>query len=384
MASRGKISLIGVGRLGICSALVFEQAGYDVCGVDVDAGYVAKLNDRTFESHEPRVTELLRKATKLHCTLDLAEAVNFSDLLFICVDTPSTGDDRHYDTFKLNKVLSNINNLKPSNKHVQIMCTVLPGYIRNEGRQLLKDCVNTTLNYNPEFIAQGAIVYGFLNPDVVLIGAENEEAGRLIQSIYEHAVSNKPHYAIMSPESAEVMKISLNCFITTKIAYANMIGDIADLTPGAEKEDILKAIGHDSRVGLKCLIPGWSYGGPCFPRDNRALAGYSDKIGFDALISKATNSANEKHCEFQAQQLLGKNKDVYVFEHIAYKFPCDVAITEESAKLKVGVILSRSGKRVILRDQPHILEDAKKVWGSLGNFEYEDIAIPRDASTIDG
>jgi nucleotide sugar dehydrogenase len=384
MAARGKLTLIGVGRLGLCSALIFEKAGYEVCGVDVHEDYVKQLNEKTFESHEPGVTELLRNCKNFSATCSLAEGVNFSDLLFVCVDTPSTGDDRHYDTLNLNRVLSGINSLKPSNKHVQIMCTVLPGYWRNEGRSLLKDCVNTTLNYNPEFIAQGAIIWGFLNPDVVLIGAETEESGGVIRSIYEHSVENKPYFAVMSPESAEVMKISLNCFITTKIAYANMIGDIADLTPGANKESILDAIGHDSRVGGKCLKAGWSFGGPCFPRDNRALAGYGSKISFHALLSEATDRSNEDHAVFQAEQLLKLNKEVYVFENIAYKFPCDVPITEESAKIKVGVILSKSGKKVILRDRPHILEDAKKVWDKLGNFEYEDISVPRDPKTIDG
>ena len=188
----------------------------------------------------------------------------------------------------------------------------------------------------------------------------------------------------MSAESAEVMKISLNCFVTTKIAYANMIGDIADLTPGANKFEILEAIGHDSRVGSKCLMPGWSYGGPCFPRDNRALYGYADQIGYDAKISKSTNASNLQHIDFQAQNLLNQNKDTYIFEHVAYKEPCDVPITEESAKMMIAVKLAKAGKKVILRDQPQILEDAKRLFGKEADFIYENIDIPRDPQTIDG
>jgi nucleotide sugar dehydrogenase len=378
------ITLIGVGRLGICTALVFEKAGYNVCGVDLNPDYIKSLNDRTFVSNEPQVTDMLRAATNFRCTVSVEEGVNFSNLLFVCVDTPSTGDDRFYDTFKLDSVLKSINSLKPANKHIMIMCTVLPGYIRNQGRQLVKDCVNTTLNYNPEFIAQGAIMHGFFNPDVVLIGAENEAAAQAIRSIYERAVLNQPYFAVMSAESAEVMKISLNCFVTTKIAYANMIADIADQTPGADKFDILRAIGHDARVGTKYLLPGWAYGGPCFPRDNRALAGYADKIGYEAKISKATDIANDQHIQFQAQQYLAQGKDTYVFEYVAYKQPCEVAITEEAAKIKVAIILANAGKKVILRDKPHILDDARRVWGALASFEYEDIATPRDRATIDG
>ena len=173
-----------------------------------------------------------------------------------------------------------------------------------------------------------------MHPDVVLIGAETQEAVERIRAIYENAVENKPYFVVMNAESAEVMKISLNCFVTTKIAYANMIGDIAEMTPGADKMEILEAIGHDSRVGSKCLMPGWSYGGPCFPRDNRALAGYADKIGFDAKISKATNEMNEMHVKVMAEKYLKQGKDEYVFEWIAYKQQCAVPITRPDNELK--------------------------------------------------
>lgn len=335
-------------------------------------------------SNEPQVTDMLLASKNFRATISIEEGINFSDLLFVCVDTPSTGDERYYDTFKLDSVLKSINAFKPSNKHIMIMCTVLPGYIRNTGRKLVQSCVHTTLNYNPEFIAQGAIMQGFFHPDVVLIGAENSAASEAIRAVYERSVLNHPYYAIMSPESAEVMKISLNCFVTTKIAYANMIGDIADQTPGADKFAILEAIGHDARVGSRYLAPGWSYGGPCFPRDNRALAGYADKIGYEAKISKATDLANDQHVDFQAKQFLAQEKDVYVFQYIAYKQPCEVPITEESAKIRVAVILANAGKTVILRDKLHILEDARRVWGSRASFVYEDIATPRDPATIDG
>jgi len=368
--SRGNITLIGVGRLGICTALVFEKAGYTVLGVDIIEDYVRKINEKTLDSPEPEVNGYLQASKNFRCSCSMEEGVAFSDMLFVCVDTPSTGGKRHYDVTKLSNVLSKINKLKPSNKHIMIMCTVMPGYIREVGRHLIRDCSNTTLNYNPEFIAQGAIMYGFLNPDVVLIGGENEEVSNKLVEIYTNATLNKPYMAVMNPESAEVMKISLNCFITTKIAYANMIGDLADLTPGADKLKILQAIGMDSRVGPKCLKPGWSFGGPCFPRDNRALLGYAEKMGFDAKISRATDEMNELHVQKMAEDYIKMGLEVYEFVGIAYKEPCNVPIIEESAKIKVAEIIARTtGKRVILKDKPHIIEVARNEYGSL--FEYE-------------
>ena len=369
--SKGKITLIGCGRLGICSALSFEAAGYEVLGVDIFPNYVEAINNKPLNSPEPSVNEYLANSKNFRCTCSLDEGIEFSDFIFICVDTPSTGGERHYDHSKLSKVLANINQRKPHNKNIQIMCTVMPGYIRETGRYLIRDSPNCTLNYNPEFIAQGAIMQGFLHPDVVLIGAENKEVGEALKKIYEDTTKNEPYFAIMSPESAELMKISLNCFITTKIAYANMIGDLADLTPGANKEEILRAIGHDARVGIKCLMPGWAFGGPCFPRDNRALLGYAQSVGFDAKISRATDEMNKLHNQILAEKYLKMDLPVYEFEGIAYKEPCNVPIIEESSKLKVAQYLAKHGKRVILKDKPHIIEVAREEYGSL--FEYVDI-----------
>lgn len=366
--TKGNVTLIGVGRLGICSALIFERGGYNVLGVDVFPQYVEQINKKTFISYEPEVNEYLENAKNFYCVTELKEGIEHSDLIFICVDTPSTGSEKQYDISKLSRVLESINGLRPSEKHFMIMCTVMPGYIKEVGEYLIRDCKNCTLNYNPEFIAQGAIMSGFRSPDLVLIGTNHEHVAHRLKELYSNITSNEPYFAIMSPASAELMKISLNCFITTKIAYANMIGDIADLTPGAEKEKILEAIGHDSRVGQKCLKPGFSYGGPCFPRDNRALYRYANLKGFDAKISQATDLTNREHIESQFRQLLSLNLDVYEFEGIAYKDPCNVPIIEESPKLIIAEKLARSGKKVILRDQYQLINAAIKEYGSL--FEY--------------
>lgn len=369
--SKGKVTVIGVGRLGICSALIFEKAGYEVLGVDVFPTYVEQINSKKLVSHEPEVNDYLSKAKNFRAVVDIKEGIDFSDLLFICVDTPCSGHEKFYDHSKLSSVLEQIDGYAPSNKNVMIMCTVIPGYIRQTGRYLLRNCKNTTLNYNPEFIAQGQIISGFRAPDLVLLGVENDEIKERLSKFYSDITENEPFIATMSPESAELMKISLNCFITTKIAFANMIGDIADLTPGANKNDILAAIGHDSRVGTKCLLPGFAFGGPCFPRDNRALLSYAKSKNFDALIPRATDELNKGHSDFMYQQYLDENKDVYVFEKIGYKDNCEVAIIEESAKLIIAEKLVRAGKTVILRDKHHIIQAARREHGNI--FQYEEI-----------
>jgi nucleotide sugar dehydrogenase len=369
---REKLSIVGIGRLGLCFALTLEDAGYDVVGVDLNEPYVKKINDKTLSSKEPRVEELLAKATHLRATSSLEEGLAHSDLIFILVDTPSSGNETHYDHSKLGSVLMAINKLKVKGKHLIIGCTVMPGYIAKVGRYLIQDCVDTTLSYNPEFIAQGDIIKGQQKPDMVLIGEGSKEAGDQMQAVYEKLCQNKPEIARMSPESAEICKLSVNCFVTMKIAYANTIGDIADATPGANKDEILNAVGADSRVGKKYLRPGYGYGGPCFPRDNRAMAGYGRQVGISTEMFHATDNCNAAHTKNQLKRKLEQGKDSYTFAGVAYKEGTQVPIVEESQRLFVARGLAEAGKKVTLRDYPGIIAECKKLYGGL--FDYETYA----------
>jgi len=343
-----------------------------VVGVDLNAPYVQAINEKTLRSNEPSVEEYLRTSKNLRATTSLVEGVNHSDVIFILVDTPSTGGERHYDHSKLGAVLSAINSLKAENKHIVIGCTVLPGYIANVGRFLIQDCKNCTLSYNPEFIAQGDIINGQLRPDMVLIGEGSKEAGDRLQVIYETMTDNEPKIARMSPESAEICKLGVNCFVTMKVTFSNLIGDIADRTPGADKYAICQAIGQDSRVGTKYLRPGYGFGGPCFPRDNRALGGYGEMVGIDALLFKATDAYNKYHTGVQLKTMLDEGKDDYVFTGVAYKASTRVPIIEESQRLAIAVGLAQAGRKVTIRDYKDTVNEVRKEYGRL--FSYEVLA----------
>lgn len=363
------ITVIGIGRLGLCTALAFEKAGNHVLGVDINPSYVQSLNDKAFYSPEPFVNEYLAQSKNFRATCSLDEGIHFSDLYYIMVDTPSTIAQEAYDHSNLSLVLSELNKRKVKNKHIVIGCTVFPGYIRNVGSFLVQNCTNTTLNYNPEFIAQGNIVYGLQNPDIVLIGEATKDAGDLLADIYKKTCLNHPKICRMSVDSAEITKLALNCFVTTKIAYANMIGDIADSTQNANKFEILEAVGADNRVGSLCLKPGYGFGGPCFPRDNRALGSYAKALGITPLIPQATDNSNKEHAQFMLKQLLAENCSEYVFENVTYKDNCTVPIIEESQKLVIAACLARAGKCVLIRDSATVIEKVQQAYGSL--FKYE-------------
>ena len=371
-----RAGFIGLGRLGLCTALKFEQAGWDVCGSDVFPSYVESINAKTLRSNEPGVEEALRASTRLRATLSLHEVIGHADVVFILVATPTSAGEEAYDTTTLSKVLSEIAALKPTNKHIVICSTVLPGYISNIGSYLIEGCAGCTLSYNPEFIAQGEIMKGLSQPDVVLIGEGSKEAGDILQCLYEAATSNEPRICRMSPQSAEIMKLSVNCFVTTKISFANMIGDIADATPGADKFDILRAVGQDSRVGPRCILPGYGFGGPCFPRDNRALGMYARKLGITPSICDATDEYNQIHASAMVKCLLEQNLEQYTITDVAYKPKCPVDIIEESQPLEVAKRLVRAGKRVVICDRPAIVELVRRAYGRM--FAYETYKTSND------
>jgi nucleotide sugar dehydrogenase len=323
----------------------------------------------------------------LKATTDLKEGLNHSNIIFIIVQTPNGGGSRFYDHSILSNLLERINKLKPENKHFIIGCTVMPKYIQDIGKQLISDCLNSTLSYNPEFVAQGDIVNGFEKPDIILVGTESEELKPVLKEIYDRMTINKPKYCFLKPTEAEIVKISLNGFITTKISFANMISDLCDTLPNVNKAKVLESIGSDSRIGTKYFRPGTSFGGPCFPRDTKALKQLMDQNGIQSNLLQATTEYNEEHIIVQTQQLLSDNKTIsenmarlltcdntdsshFIFSNVCYKDNSKIPIIEESAKLKIATrLVKHHNKKVTIRDVEPIINEVKKEYGSL--FEYD-------------
>ena len=374
MNTMEKLTFIGIGRLGLCSSLVFEKAGYNVLGVDILSGYVKDLNKKQYKSHEPKVEEYLKNSKNFRATIDMKEGLEFSDNIFIVVQTPNGGGLNYYDHSILSNLLNKINNYKVENKNLIICCTTMPEYLENVGKHLIRDCKNTTINYNPEFIAQGNIINDFENPDMILIGQDTEQSGKKIQKLYEKIFINnqiKPTYCRLTNTEAEIVKISINGFITSKISYANMISDLCDKVD-SNKKNVLRAIGSDSRIGNKYFNPGNSFGGPCFPRDTEALRIVLEKRGICSDILKATKKYNKEHIKFQANQIykecVSKMIYNYIIEDICYKENSVIPIIEESAKLKIGMELLKLGIKITIKDVPHMIIEVRKEYGSL--FEY--------------
>ena len=355
-----KISIVGVGKLGLCLALNLERKGYEVIGVDVSQDYIDSLRNKTFVSDEEFVNEFLEESKNIEFTTNLSVSLK-NDIIFLVVATPSLPDG-NYDHQFVDKVMDDYISLGIKDKHIVICCTTMPQYCDTIAEKMSP--FGCSVTYNSEFIAQGTIIRDQLRPDMVLIGQENPDKAQEIARIYEDLVENTPRYAIMSRTEAEITKIALNCFLTTKIAYANMVGDVV-LSAGGDPNRVLGAIGSDSRIGGKYLRFGYGFGGPCFPRDNKAFGNFAETVGVVPHISRATDESNKHHLDQQMKNL--DPSETHVFECVTYKPESTMLV--ESQQLALAVKLAKTGAKVKIKERSTVIEQIKKEYGNL--FEYE-------------
>lgn len=366
------IGVIGVGRLGICFALLLDRGGYQVRASDIRTNYVAGLQRRHITSPEPGVAELLHTST-IDFTTDTRNVIQHSDVVYVMVATPSCADGS-YDTSAVERVVQDVieSDFDLGGKILVIGCTVNPGDCQKIQNRLRDRKISVL--YNPEFIAQGSIIHDLENADMVLIGGEDSDVIARYAPIYSVI---QPHRTAliqsMSLTAAEIVKIGINCFLTTKISYANMMGEVLARS-GLDRdiEAALTAIGSDSRIGSRYLRYGFGFGGPCFPRDNRAFAHYARQIGLDFPLGTIVDQFNRQHSEFIAQRMIDQNSTARPFymRSITYKPQTD--IVEESQQLVVCQVLLAQGYKVFVEPDDLVpdamLQELLAKWGDRIEF----------------
>jgi nucleotide sugar dehydrogenase len=345
-----KIGIIGAGRLGLTFALLCEKNGYDVIVSDVREDYVFNLNQKICITNEPLIQSMLLDSKNFSATTNNLDVIRETDMIFTFVATPSTLDG-NYDTTKVFEVVSdfytaNTLEIPLYSKKLIIGCTTNPGDTSQVQQRL--NMFNIQVAYNPEFIAQGEIVKGLEQSDIVLIGTDYQELSNELVQIYNKIQTTPVNAYVMSPKAAELTKIGINCFLTTKISYANMMGDIM-VKSGLENEIdlVLAAVGGDTRVGKKYMKYGFGFGGPCLPRDNRALGHYAKNIGMELNLPLTVDNFNKEHAKFLKEHYIQKNPDKtvpFVMNYITYKRGTD--ILEESQQFQLCVDLLTEGYTV--------------------------------------
>ena len=366
------LSVIGLGKLGVCTAACFAYKGYKVTGVDVNKDFIDGINDGKAPIVEPKLQELITASEgRLKVTQDYEEAVRNSDITFFVVPTPSREDGHFSDKF-LRDALSHLSQgFKKLNKKYHlfvITSTVSPGTTKESLIPLIEAVSGKKLNkdfgvcYNPEFIALGSVINDFLNPDMVLIGESDKYAGDILEAVYKKVCRNNPYIARMSITSAEITKISLNSYVTMKISFANTLANICEKIPGADIDAITEALGADRRVSPYYLKGGPAYGGPCFPRDNRAFVAFAKKYGQKARLAEATDEMNHYQIEHLIDLVLKyvpNNKRVSV---LGLSYKPNTPVIEESQAIKIIEELLKKDLEIAVYD-PLAMSNTKAYFG---------------------
>ncbi|MBM3744655.1 MAG: UDP-glucose/GDP-mannose dehydrogenase family protein [Acidobacteria bacterium] len=354
-----RYSIVGLGKLGASMAAAIASRGFFVVGVDVSRGAVERLASGHAPVEETALEETIaRNRARLRATLSHREAVLDSDVTFVVVPTPS--DAR--GAFSLECAVGAFREIGSALRdktayHLVVMTsTVLPGATRYGLLPVLEAASGKTrgrdfgLCYSPEFIALGSVIHDFLNPDFTLVGEHDAQAGAHLEACYSEILNNGAPCPRMSLENAELAKIALNTFVTTKITYANMLAELCERLPGGDVDAVTGALGLDRRIGAKYLTGALGYGGPCFPRDNLALGFLARALGARAELAETTDRMNRSLVDRLVErfQPLARQGATVAVLGLAYKPHSHVV--EESQGLRLAVRLAQAGARVVAWD----------------------------------
>jgi UDPglucose 6-dehydrogenase len=385
-----KVSVVGLGKLGLCTAACFAARGHEVVGMDSNEHLIAALSARRCPIDEKGLPALLREAwDRLTVTSDILKAVQETDFTAIIVPTPSTEQGDFTNVY----VEKAIEAMAPALRHskgfhvVDVVSTVMPGSSETIFKPLLermtaKRCgVDFGLVYNPEFIALGSVIHNFLNPDMVLIGASDDRSAEMTLELYHQTCDNLPHFAVMSLINAEITKLSINCFCTTKISFANELAMICERTPGADVDVVTAAIGKDTRIGSKYLSGGLGFGGPCFPRDNRAFQVFAEGAGQSAHLAPQVVAINHQTVEHLAALVSGHIKPGDRVAVLGLSYKPDTHIIEESQSIELAVRLADKRYKVCVYD-PKALDSARAALGERVSYAQDAYSAAEGADAL--
>lgn len=352
-----RYSIVGLGKLGASMAAAIASRGHVVIGADVDAATVRRVAAGEAPVREPGLAELFRAHRgRIDATTDTAKAVRETDVTFVVVPTPSDADG----SFSLEHARSALAEVGRGladrvDYHLVVMAsTVLPGATRYGLIPVLEEASGKQVGrdfgvcYSPEFIALGSVIRDFLRPEFTLVGEVDARSGDLLEACYAEIMENRPPCRRMSLENAELTKVAINTYVTTKITFANMLADLCERIPGGDVDVVTDALGLDPRIGRRYLTGATSYGGPCFPRDNHALSFLARGLGTSAELAETTDRLNRR----ETGRLLDRVGNVegarVAVLGLAYK--PDTHVMEESAGLALARGLAERGARVVAYD----------------------------------
>jgi UDPglucose 6-dehydrogenase len=354
-----KYSVIGLGKLGCSIAAAIASRGHEVTGCDVAPHVIGQLAAGRAPVNETGLQALITaNRERLRATGSVEEAVQRSDITFVVVPTPSDARGAFMLTHAqqafaaIGAALAS----KWTNHTVVLTSTVLPGATRFGLIPILEETACRRVGdgigvcYSPAFIALGSVIQDFLNPDVLLIGESDVPAGDALRAAYSEIMPGSPALRRMSLENAELTKIAINTFVTTKISFANMLASLCEQIPGGDVDVVSAALGADHRIGRAYLTGALGYGGPCFPRDNLALSFLARELSVTAPIAEATDTVNRAIPLRIAERLAARLASARTVGVLGLSYKPDTAVVDESQSIEIARHIASCGKRVLAHD----------------------------------
>ena len=369
-----KLCMIGTGYVGLVSGVCFADLGNEVICVDKDFKKINNLKKSIIPIYEPGLEELVKKnykAGRLKFSSNISGSIQKSNIIFICVGTPTKKNKYEAD---LSQVYSVANTLRQNIKSFKIIVnkSTVPVMTGDKVEQIISKKVKKkyfSVVSNPEFLREGEAIRDFIYPDRVVIGTSNKKSNRILKNLYSPLISKGAKYINTSRRAAELIKYASNAFLATKITYINELANLCEKL-NINVEDVSIGIGTDKRIGSRFLRAGPAYGGSCFPKDTRALVDTANRAKTPLSVIKTVINSNENRSKLlikKIQQILKnkiKNKRI-TFLGVTFKANTDDM--RESSSLKMIPYLNKKGAKINYYDPT-----GKKVeFNKLKNVEFK-------------
>lgn len=378
-----KISVFGTGFVGLTIGASLANLGHDVLCIDIDIEIINQLKAGRVPFYEPGLSELMllnQQKGRLTFSTDAGEGVEFGEIIFNCVGTPSLADgsaDLQF-IFAVAKTVARFAKEKKGGRKILInKSTVPPGTARKCQEIMDKLLSPVDIVSNPEFLKEGNAVYDFSHPDKIVIGSPVEEARKKLREVYSGFLRSYLKIIETSWETAELIKYANNSFLATKISFINEIANICDLVGGNVK-CVAKAIGMDYRIGPKFLNAGLGYAGSCFPKDLRAITSVAHEYGYDARLLKEVDSFNERQKKvllLKIKSRFGESIKERLFSIWGLTFKPKTSDIREAVSVVLIKELLKLGAKIKVYD-PVANKEVKKIFGeqiSYGNSAFETV-----------
>ena len=359
--------MIGTGYVGLVSGVCFSDLGNDVICVDKDLTKINNLKKGVIPIYEPGLQELVLKNIKnkkLSFSNDLKNSVKKSDIVFICVGTPTKKGGKNADLSQINGVAKEL--AKYINKFkIVITKSTVPVTTGDEIEKILnkKNSKNKfSVVSNPEFLREGEAIRDFTFPDRIVIGSNDKKSNKILKNLYSPLIAKGAKYIHTSRRAAELIKYASNAFLATKITFINEIANLCEQA-NTNVDDIAIGIGLDQRIGSRFLRAGPAYGGSCFPKDTKAITATADKFNTNLSVIKSVIKSNENRSKLllkRVYKILNNKIRKKNISFLGVTFKANTDDMRDSSSLTMIPELSRKGSLISYYDPTGYKKDFKK------------------------